>query len=1528
MGAQKAQLRGRQSHLPWQNPNSIAVSSIARSDQIHPGVNATQPLRGVSKGLTEISMPKEGRPNYRDNDKLDFVSVLPRQMSRLQELIRMSKAKDEYEFVELNRTFHELSRSVGESDDIDVLRALRVRKGITWASLTREFRVIVLSEAGTGKTKEMRHVAKTLREEGKAAFFLRLEHIPNDFEVAFEVGGFEEFQAWLASGSEGWLFLDSVDEARLRHPRDFELAIRKVGRRVTAAQQRVHIIITGRTSAWRPKTDLDLCISLLPYEPSSVTVASVGDQFEEKGPDRDFHTEEQPESRTHSPFKIVALDDLDSPRIATFASAKGITNANTFLDAVERADAWSFTARPQDLQDLVEFWNDHGSIGGRSEIIQNSIARRLSERDQGRADASPLSPKRAREGAMLLAAAVTMAKESTIRVPDGADNSKGLPVADILPDWNDKDRATLLSRPIFDEAIYGTVRFHHRSVREFLTAEWLAELLRRETSRRKIETLLFRYQYGLDVVVPTMRPILPWLAIRDDKIRERSRQLAPDVLLDGGDPSKLPLDTRRSILRQVCEQIASSASSRTLADYAAVQRFANEDLVADVKELITRFVANDNVAFFLLRMVWLGELKDALSEAMAFALSASSSKYTRTAAFRAVRAVGSMEDMEDIRASFLCESPELNGDCLAELLEGLEPTAHTASWLLACLAKTKEKRAPSVNGLASAVSAFIQRAPDELLPQIVCGLSRLLDTPPLLEGRYCEISQPFGWLMRAAALVTERLIETRNPASLGTDSLAILHKFPISQRRNTGEYDDTKFRFSTLVPAWPELNRASFWYEVGKARQKLDKKGGERLTEYWQVSYGSFWRFEGSDFEYALGQIAERTLPDERSLALSLAFRLYLISGRDRKQRYRLKKAVADDSVLAECLAKYLKPPAQGRQTWNQSEARWRRRAEAMEREEARNREELRTFLRKNADKLRNNGLKPGQVSDHQYYVHQRAEEKNERSGRWTNGSWKRLTEEFGEEVAQAYRDGVIRFWREYRPTLRSEGAPANTTPFAVIFGLAGLEIEANETPDWPLRLNATEIELACRYASYELNGFPTWFHSLFEAYPVVARAFLVNEIRYELSMEKAGVQSHYILCDVSWSGQWAWNELAPELYTILKTKEPENLSNLGYLLNIVQGASMADVDIAKLALRKSMVLKQLDHAAHWFAVWVGVDPDSAIPVLASRFDMIAESKDRTEFAMRFVTHLLGGHHGDSSKVRTAFHAPQHLKSLYLLMHQHIRAKEDIERAGMGTYSPELRDEAQDARNSLAELLRNTPGKEAFIALMDIATAHPDESYRYWFALRAKAKAEMDADIRAWPPHQIRDFYDKLERTPENHRDLAELVHLRLLDLKDDLENGDSSIARIMQNVAIETDMRRFIGRELREKAFGRYSIPQEEELADAKKPDLRFHGTNFDGPVPCELKLADNWTGPDLFERMENQLCGDYLRDNRSSHGFFILVYRGKKKSWRIPGGAKSAHFDGLVIALEEHWKKIALNYPRVDHIDVIGIDLTKRSS
>ena len=257
-----------------------------------------------------------------------------------------------------------------------------------------------------------------------------------------------------------------------------------------------------------------------------------------------------------------------------------------------------------------------------------------------------------------------------------------------------------------------------------------------------------------------------------------------------------------------------------------------------------------------------------------------------------------------------------------------------------------------------------------------------------------------------------------------------------------------------------------------------------------------------------------------------------------------------------------------------------------------------------------------------------------------------------------------------------------------------------------------------------------------------------------------------------------------------------------------------------------------------------------------------------------------------------------------------------------------VRDYVRHPRDNLLWMLNDIPDEQSYKALLDIAENHPEESgYRYWIKSLAKKKAERDSDIEPWSESQVVDFYRNQQRIPTNHSELADFAVFRLEDLKDNLEHGDSSFASLLMR-ANENEIRTFIGERLRENADGRYSVPQEEELTDGRKPDIRFHGNGFDAPVPVELKIADNWSGNQLFERLENQLCGDYLRDPRSKRGIFLLIRQGTKDHWKVPNNQNQVDFNSLISSLQEYWQAISPNFPDIDQITVIGIDLTVRSN
>ena len=235
-----------------------------------------------------------------------------------------------------------------------------------------------------------------------------------------------------------------------------------------------------------------------------------------------------------------------------------------------------------------------------------------------------------------------------------------------------------------------------------------------------------------------------------------------------------------------------------------VRCFAKPDLNDDIRELISKYADNDYLTQFLLYMVWLGQLKGLKQEVMEIALTPTTEKYVRSTAFRAIYAIGSEEEQEKVRQSFLKEASELQREWLTDLIEGAKPSQQTVTWLLACLEKcefNEDYRFDSFS--AHGVTEFIQSADLQLLPGLISGFNRLLNLPPMIEDRLCEVSKKYQGLLGPASKAIERLIVDRHPASLDPDTLDILDKLAIDRRLHEYQHEWILGPdFSKLVPAW------------------------------------------------------------------------------------------------------------------------------------------------------------------------------------------------------------------------------------------------------------------------------------------------------------------------------------------------------------------------------------------------------------------------------------------------------------------------------------------------------------------------------------------------------------------------------------------------------------------------------------------------------------------------------------------------------------------------------------------------------
>lgn len=400
---------------------------------------------------------------------------------------------------------------------------------------------------------------------------------------------------------------------------------------------------------------------------------------------------------------------------------------------------------------------------------------------------------------------------------------------------------------------------------------------------------------------------------------------------------------------------------------------------------------------------------------------------------------------------------------------------------------------------------------------------------------------------------------------------------------------------------------------------------------------------------------------------------------------------------------------------------------------------------------------------------------------------------------------------------------------------------------------------------------------------------------------------------------------IAPRLLDWLSRHSLANSNALRYCLHILISGKSPDDALAKLAKLRLGSESDFRNRAKWTALLVDTKPVEGISSLTSTLRMLEDETTAAEFAQEFLVSLVGERRSSEPRLMR-FNTPNHLASLYLLMHRYISTNEDIDRLGGGVYSPGLRDHSQTAREVLLRMLCAIPGNATYLALQNLAKAHPNPTYSRWIAKRARERAVEDSDLKLFSVSNVLEFLSEQEVTPTTNKELFELGCSRLIDFKDWLERGNDSPAETYRRVGDETEMRNLIASWLNLRSHNRYSCAQEPELANSQRPDIWLQSASVSSAVPIELKLAHRWSGPELCERLENQLAGDYLREANPGHGIFLLVFTGttKPKKWKI--GSRKVAFASLPNALEDHWLEIAFKFPNVDAVSVIGVDLTVR--
>ena len=385
------------------------------------------------------------------------------------------------EFVDLQRQFHDVPKDVEleETEHLVSFSEHEFGPSFGWSKLLESMRVVLLAEAGSGKTKEMEEQAKRLAQEGRFAFFVALDDLDRERMVNILSPDEEEsFKRWRANGQEtAWFFLDAVDELKLTGGK-LSRALNRLSKDLNGFLDRARVIISCRPSDWRPIVDLDtvqnghyrsrrVVAAMLPCNHLRKWRKCSSRRSGKTSATQTLIPVKAKTQRIWDGVRIVRMFPMNRTQIKLFAEQSGVNDAAGFLEEINRENAGTFAQRPLDLSDLITAWTTSGSLGTREQQHEGNIAAKLKD-DPDRRDRGVLSDARARLGAERLALALALTRKRTIRSPEQAPVTHAtdgvLNPAEILTDWTEEQRQALLRRALFDPATYGRIRFHHRSV--------------------------------------------------------------------------------------------------------------------------------------------------------------------------------------------------------------------------------------------------------------------------------------------------------------------------------------------------------------------------------------------------------------------------------------------------------------------------------------------------------------------------------------------------------------------------------------------------------------------------------------------------------------------------------------------------------------------------------------------------------------------------------------------------------------------------------------------------------------------------------------------------------------------------------------------------------------------------------------------------------------------------------------------------------------------------------------------------------
>jgi hypothetical protein len=1427
----------------------------------------------------------------------------------------------------VHRTFYRLTNE--EVADLktatSVARRRYWRKELDWDELFQFQRVLIVSESGSGKTYECQVQQRRLWKNGEAAFFLDLSTLATDpISDMLSVEELDRLGAWQRSQSDvATFFLDSIDELKLTRGK-FDTALKKLRKLVDAQLGRVRIIVTSRPVP----IDRQLMIEQFPIRKPDTVVASA-DAFADIAMQGSQARNPEKDDR-ESGWANVGLLPLSTSQMRALAVSQKVSNPDELLRDIVKRDAEEFAERPQDLVELCADWRDQQRIRSHRDQVESNVMAKLKP-NAHREERTTLSTETARSYASRLALAAILMRKLTLRYDASTDDveasESALDVSRLLSDSNPDEQKTLLERPLFGFASYGRVRFHHRSVVEYLAAVRLEMLLARGVPIKSIKRLLLtETAQGMPIVRPSMRPVAAWLALTRDTVFEEIVCRDPSIVLDFGDPQSLRPEQRILALEAFITRYKDGEWRGLSIPHVQVRRFASPELGETIQRHWKAGIANHEIRDLILDLIAAGPIPACGNIAYEVALD---QKMPPTLRSTAVSVLVSLRDrrVPEIADALATLPTEWNEDVTRRAFLHLFPKHLPLPKLAKILARIREGKS-TVGSLTYHLPLMIEEVATDDVD--LDTLKDLLTTLVRTGTRWQPNDHPHLNSDRHD-LLDALLAVCRRQCDLGVRTALWISSTLLALRLNDKHHRDIE-RVKALEAAIGDLPSAArelaFWAEHAFL-SSMSQPDDPWSRLYTIVEEGGLPLSAEKDEAWVLRRLADPNEPlFHRQMMLWSLMTGLMYRTRESPPTLRdLLVLVADSPELTETVEERMKPSPHNEEM-QRRERQYAKRQEAEKRKTAKAHASWVEFWKKiagNPDELFQDERAPG-TAWNLWRVMERTGSESRSAG------WNReyIEGQFGKAVADRLRATMLKVWRNDRPTLRSERPEGEKDTFLTRwqFGLAAIEAEA-EDADWAKKLTLDEAELACRYAPIQLNGFPFWLETLAAAHPNAVEKVLGGELT--LSLDENAAENHSsALQDIQHASPkvaalflplvrgWVEAMLKPDTNVVASDLLVDQAIDILMKFGSEEDRSFIEQAVARF-LQSGLEVKG---ARIWLPLLFRLNPVRGSEVLQAGLAGITPGKE-TE-AVAWFARLFGRDHDSNAVyVKGAGFTPSVLLRLTRLAYIQVRPQDDTHHEG--TFTPDTRDNAQNARNALLAAILDMDGADGWATKMSLI----DDPLFTHFADRGrilaeeKAAEEADAVTISEADFKMLDTYG--EAPPNTRNTMFQLLRDRLEDI-DDLLLQDTSPRENWAVIEDERILRRALAHELNSRSNHLYTVDQEAATADEKETDVRLRSTSSPEQGTIELKIGEKpRSAADLRSAMKDQLLTKYLAPEHSRSGC-LVVSVATDRTWLHPETQQKMGLNELIEFLNVEARKLEAETGGSVRLMAKGLDLRPR--